>query len=270
MTTETFLFAFGLTLAAGLATGIGGLMSFFTRTTNKRFLALSLGFSAGVMLYISMIEIYGKAEESLVDFLGKESGQWLTAGSFFAGFILIAAIDRLIPSGENPHEIRLVEEMQIHPDKVADDKLMRMGLVTALAVAIHNFPEGLVTFIAAVEDPSLGIAVALAIALHNIPEGIAVSVPIYYATGDRRKALLYSFLAGLAEPLGALAGYFLLIRLFGEALFGILFASVAGIMVFISLDELLPAAREYGEPHLSLYGLLAGMMVMAVSMLMIS
>jgi ZIP family zinc transporter len=145
---------------------------------------------------------------------------------------------------------------------------MRMGLFTALAVAIHNFPEGLVTFLAAMQDPSLGIPVAIAIAIHNIPEGIAVAVPIFYATGSRVRALWISFLSGLSEPLGALIGYILLFRYLSNSLFGLLFASVAGIMVFISLDELLPAAREYGEPHLSLYGLLAGMMVMSVSLLM--
>ena len=181
---------------------------------------------------------------------------------------MIALIDRFVPSAENPHEVKMIEDMAEDPQDVEDRKLMRMGVFTAVAVAIHNFPEGLVTFVAAIKDPSLGIAVAVAVAIHNIPEGIAVSVPIYYATGDRKKALLYSFLSGLAEPVGALVGFLLLSRFFGDAFFGIIFALVAGIMVFISLDELLPAAREYGEPHLSIYGLLAGMMVMAISILL--
>ena len=143
---------------------------------------------------------------------------------------------------------------------------MRMGLFTALAIGIHNFPEGLATFTAALNDLELGIAIAIAIAIHNIPEGIAVSVPVYYATGNRKKAFTLSFLSGLAEPIGAIVGYLLLMPIMNDMVFGILFASVAGIMVFISLDELLPAAREYGEHHLSIYGLLAGMAVMALSL----
>jgi zinc transporter, ZIP family len=268
MYSDRILFAFALTVAAGMSTGIGGLLAFFTRRTNTRLLSVALGFSAGVMLYVSMVEIYWKAQESLIAGLGAVQGPWLATGAFFAGFILIALIDRFVPSAENPHEVKLIEDMEEDPKDVEDHKLMRMGVFTALAVAIHNFPEGLVTFVAALQDPSLGIAVAVAVAIHNIPEGIAVSVPIYYATGDRKKALAYSFLSGLAEPAGAIVGFLLLSRFFSDAFFGIIFALVAGIMVFISLDELLPAAREYGEPHLSIYGLLAGMMVMAVSLLL--
>ncbi len=147
-------------------------------------------------------------------------------------------------------------------------KLHRMGMFTAIAIAIHNFPEGLATFAAAVSDPSLGIAIAVAIAIHNIPEGIAVSIPIYYATGNKKKAFIYSFLSGLSEPVGAVIGFFLFYSFFNNVTFGILFAVVAGIMVYISIDELLPAAREYGEGHLSIYGLIAGMGVMAVSLLL--
>ena len=149
-----------------------------------------------------------------------------------------------------------------------DKKLMRMGLLSALAIAIHNFPEGLATFTAALKDPSLGISIAIAIAIHNVPEGIAVSVPVYYATGNRKKAFAYSFLSGLAEPVGALVGYFILLPFFNDVVFGVLFASVAGIMVFISFDELLPSAEEYGKHHLTIYGLVAGMVVMAFSLLL--
>jgi len=143
-----------------------------------------------------------------------------------------------------------------------------MGLFSALAISIHNFPEGLATFTAALTDPALGVSIAVAIAIHNIPEGIAVSVPIYYATGNKRKAFLYSFLSGLAEPVGALFGYFILLHFFNEMIFGILFAAVAGIMVFISLDELLPTAEKYGEHHVAIYGLIAGMVIMAISLLL--
>jgi len=259
----TVLNAFLLTLFAGLSTGIGSALAFFTRKTNTRFLSISLGFSAGVMIYVSFIEIFFKAKESLVSVLGDKTGSWVTVAAFFGGILLIAIIDRFIPNVENPHEIKKVEDMD---KKGSKTRLMRMGMFTALAIGIHNFPEGLATFTAAISNPELGIAIAIAIAIHNIPEGIAVSVPVYYATGSRKKAFTLSFLSGLSEPVGAIIGYLILMPFMSEAVFGILFASVAGIMVFISLDELLPAAREYGEHHLSIYGMLAGMAVMALSL----
>lgn len=268
MDVNMVLMAFGLTLFAGLATGIGSALAFFAKSTNTKFLSIALGFSAGVMIYVSMIEIFLKAKDALVQHLGVVGGNWATVGGFFGGMFLIAIIDKLVPSVENPHEIHMVEEIPDKSEKKNKQKLMRMGVLTALAIAIHNFPEGLATFMGALKDPSLGIAIAVAIAIHNIPEGIAVSVPVYYATDNRKKAFTLSFLSGLAEPVGALVGYFLFIQFFNDLIFGIVFASVAGIMVFISIDELLPAAREFGEHHLSIYGLIAGMIVMAVSLLM--
>ncbi len=265
---NNILIAFGLTLFAGLATGIGSALAFFTKKTNTKFLSVALGFSAGVMIYVSMIEIFFKAKDSLVKALGTVTGSWVTVGGFFAGMFLIALIDRLVPASENPHEFRKVEEINQDQAAISQRKLLRMGTLTALAIAIHNFPEGLATFTAAVKDPSLGIAITAAIAIHNIPEGIAVSIPVYYATGSRKKAFILSFLSGLSEPLGAIIGYSILFFFFNDVIFGILFAAVAGIMVFISLDELLPTAREYGDPHRSIYGVIAGMIVMAVSLLM--
>ena len=259
------LFAFGLTLFAGLCTGIGSALAFFTKKTNTKFLSISLGFSAGVMIYVSMIEIFFKAKDALVAELGLKAGSWATVGAFFGGMFIIALIDKLIPSGENPHEVHSVEDIN---NKTSDPKLLRMGIFTALAVGIHNFPEGLATFISALQQPSIAIPIAVAIAIHNIPEGIAVSVPVYYATGDRKKAFFYSFLSGLSEPIGALIGYLVLMPFINDFVFGIIFAGVAGIMVFISLDELLPSAQKYGEHHLSIYGLVAGMVVMAVSLLL--
>ncbi len=257
------IYAFLLTLFAGLSTGIGSALAFFTKKTNTKFLSISLGFSAGVMIYVSFVEILAKANDTLSTFMGEAKGGWITIAAFFGGIFFIALIDKLIPKAENPHEIKKVEEMD---KKSSDKRLMRMGLFTALAIGIHNFPEGLATFTAALDDLELGIAIAIAIAIHNIPEGIAVSVPVYYATGSRKKAFTLSFLSGLAEPIGAIVGYLLLMPIMNDMVFGILFASVAGIMVFISLDELLPAAREYGEHHLSIYGLLAGMAIMALSL----
>ena len=258
--------AFALTLIAGLSTGIGSCIAFFAKQTNRKFLSISLGFSAGVMIYVSMIEIFVKAQDSLVSELGKIAGNWVTVGSFFGGMLVIAIIDKLIPSEENPHELKSVEDENKKPLK--HSKLMRMGVFTALAIAIHNFPEGLATFVSAMQEPSVAIPIVVAIASHNIPEGIAVSVPIYQATGSKMKAFLYSFLSGLAEPVGALIGWLILMPIMNDVVFGVIFAGVAGIMVFISFDELLPAAREYGEHHLSIYGLISGMVVMAISLLL--
>lgn len=268
MFNDNLWIAFGLTLFAGLATGIGSALAFFAKRTNTRFLSLALGFSAGVMLYVSFIEIFFKAKDALVAALGKITGTWITVASFFCGILLIGIIDKLVPSFENPHEIRNVEEMKKHRADDREQKLLRMGMFTALAIAIHNFPEGLATFAAALSDPALGISIAVAIAIHNIPEGISVSVPIYYATGSKRKAFYYSFLSGVAEPIGAVIGYVILLNFFNDLIFGVLFAGVAGIMVFISLDELLPSAQKYGEHHLSIYGLVLGMAVMALSLLL--
>lgn len=264
---NTILFAFALTLFAGLSTGIGSAIAFFAKRTNTRFLSISLGFSAGVMIYVSFVEIIVKARIELIAELGEKGGHWATVAAFFGGVLFIAIIDKLIPSIENPHEIRMVEDMESEQQQ-KNKKLMRMGVFTALAIGIHNFPEGLATFTAALTDPSLGIAIAVAIAIHNIPEGIAVSVPVYYATGNKKKAFTLSFLSGLAEPVGALVGYLILMPFLSPVVFGVLFAGVAGIMVFISLDELLPSAREYGEHHLSIYGLIMGMVVMAISLLL--
>ncbi|MBN1159445.1 MAG: zinc transporter ZupT [Bacteroidales bacterium] len=265
---DTILFAFGLTLFAGLATGIGSTIAFFARTTNTRFLAVSLGFSAGVMIYVSMVEIFFKAKDSLVAVMGDVNGYWVTVAAFFGGVLLIAVIDHFVPEMENPHEMRMVEEIEHPPEDFKKKKLLRMGLFSALAIGIHNFPEGLATFTAALTEPALGIAIAVAIAIHNIPEGIAVSVPVYYATGDKKKAFRLSFLSGISEPVGALIGYLILMPFMNELMFGILFAAVAGIMVFISVDELLPAAREYGKAHHSIYGFIAGMGIMAISLLL--
>lgn len=226
-------------------------------------------------------------------------GGWVNLASFFAGIAVIGVIDGLIPEAENPHEphteearkalrseesdseLGTAEVRQQHGESVSEtgvtyhEELLRMGLFSALAIGIHNLPEGLATFLSALQDPTVGAAIAVAIALHNIPEGISVSVPIYYATGQRSKAFLYSALSGMSEPIGAAIAYFFLRALIGgeggvmpPQVTGILFAAVAGIMVYISLDELLPTSRAYGKGHDSLLGLLSGMAVMALSLLL--
>ncbi len=291
--------ALGLTVFAGMATGIGSALAFFAKRTNYRFLSVATGFSAGVMLYVSFVEIFFKGIDALAAVYGDYWCHWVNVGSFFGGMGLIGLIDNLIPSAENPHEVHTAQETAplhdpsapmpdfdavaadpahaaqgAHDHRVDQRKLLRMGMFTALAIGIHNFPEGLVTFLAALEDPSLGVAIAIAIALHNIPEGISVSVPIFYATGNRKKAFFYSLLSGMAEPVGAGIAYVVLRLILGGSgavppqLMGVMFAGVAGIMVYISLDELLPTSRAYGKGHDSLLGLVAGMVVMALSLLL--
>ncbi|OGV55657.1 MAG: zinc transporter ZupT [Lentisphaerae bacterium GWF2_44_16] len=262
---ENVMIAFGLTLFAGLSTGIGSAIAFFAKRTNTKLLAVSLGFSAGVMIYVSFVELFLNAQKILGVELGAKKGQFVTVAAFFTGIFLVALIDKLVPSFENPHEAHKVEEMR---EKRPDRKLLRMGILSAVVIGMHNFPEGLATFAAALKEVNLGISIAIAIAIHNIPEGIAVSVPVYYATGSRKKAFLLSFLSGLAEPLGALVGYLVIFSFMNDTILGVLFAAVAGIMVFISLDELLPTAEKYGEHHLAIYGLLGGMLLMASSLLL--
>ena len=257
-------FAFLLTLLAGLSTGVGSGLAFFGKRTNKTFLSAALGFSAGVMIYVSFVEILRKAQDQLVLDYGRIDGTWLAVLSFLAGVVLMAVVDGMVPVPENPHEARAVEAMK----GAGDESLHRMGRFAALAIAIHNFPEGLATFMSALTDAHLGVSIAVAIALHNIPEGISVSVPIYFATGSRKKAFWLSFCSGLSEPLGAVVGYFVLRPFFSPLLFGVTFAAVAGVMVFISIDELFPTAKEYGRGHAAVYGLVGGMGVMALSLLL--
>lgn len=283
-----------VTLGAGLATGIGSLLAFTRKRPSDKFLAFMLGLSAGVMIYVSLVEIFQKAVKSLTAAFS-DPGQgylWATIG-FFAGFIVIALIDKLFghfnddgteaaSTGAPLHEG--VRHEQHHDDAHDVDVagmmnelneteererrgLMRMGIFTALAIAIHNFPEGLATFLATLEEPALGIAFAVAIAIHNIPEGVAVSIPIYRATGSRLKAFWYSFASGLAEPVGAVAGYFLFLQFMNEYVFGVIFAGVAGIMIYISLDELLPTAKRY-DHHLPIMGVFIGMVIMAASLVL--
>ena len=264
------LLAFILTLFAGLATGVGSLIAFFTTRTNTKFLSIALGFSAGVMIYVSLVEIFVKAKDELTSVLGNTNGYWMTLVGFFGGMLLIALIDKFIPKSKNPHEVRMVEDVDSVEAKLQDsDKLLKMGTFTALAIAIHNFPEGIATFLSVLNDPNIGFAVAIAVAIHNVPEGIAVAIPIFYATGIRAKAFKLSLFSGLAEPLGAIVAYLILAPFLTPVMFGVIFAGVAGIMVFISLDELLPAAKKYDETHLSIYGVVAGMAVMAISLVLL-
>lgn len=269
---ETILFAFILTLLAGMSTSIGAVLAFFSKSKNYTILSLGLGFSAGVMIYVSFVEILVKSKESFTLLYSNEiTGEALSVLCFFAGILLSAIIDRLIPDDVNPHETKsnseLLELKADAKNQKSNLALKRTGLFTALAIAIHNFPEGFATFVSALHDPTVGISIAFAIAIHNIPEGMAVSLPIYHATGDKKSAFWYATLSGLAEPVGALVGFFLLFPFMGGATLGITFGLVAGIMIYISFDELLPAARVYGNAHTTIVGISLGMLVMAISLI---
>jgi len=292
MNTGSVQMAFLLTLLAGLSTGFGSLFILFAKKPNVKLLSISLGLSAGVMIYVSFVEMIPSANLSLINEMGKLWGGLAAVISFLAGIILTALIDKFVPAPENPHEIHTIENTcnaenikdvstdsygrghghrhrhGVLFDPMNQKKLLRVGYFTAVVIAIHNIPEGLATFATALKDIRLGMTIAVAIAIHNIPEGITVAVPIYCATGSRRKAFIFSFFSGFTELLGAVIGCTLLLPFLNDMLFGVVFAMVAGIMVFISFDELLPAAREYGEHHLSIYGLIIGMAIMAISMVL--
>lgn len=260
-------YAFVITLFAGLATGIGSLIAFAANHTNRRFLSFSLGLSAGVMIYVSFMEMFYSARIELSAMRGELSGTLIATAAFFGGMLLAYLIDKLVPEAQNPHELHSIEELT--DDSKHHHKLQRMGLMTALAITIHNFPEGIATFMSGINSVETGIAIAVAVAIHNIPEGIAVSVPIYAATGNRSRAFWLSFLSGLSEPLGAIAAYFILMPFMTPMLLNCTFAAVAGIMVFISLDELLPAAHQYAEHHTSIIGVIIGMAIMAISLILL-
>ncbi|EAJ8190563.1 zinc transporter ZupT [Campylobacter jejuni] len=283
-TFEQIFIAMLLTLFAGFSTAIGSIIAFFSRKDDLRVLSLGLGFSAGVMIYISFMEILPTALKDFKNYYNSHWAELLGLACFFGGILISLLIDKLIPEDVNPHEPKEdLSELKIcplpqkgqnppkfHPGEklhqINTKALKRTGIFTALAIAIHNFPEGFATFISSLDNLTLGIAIAIAVAIHNIPEGLAVSLPIYHATGDKKKAFIYSALSGFAEPLGAFVGALILLPFIGDLTLAISFAVIAGIMVFISLDELLPAAKTYDKAHDSLYGLIVGMAIMALSL----
>ncbi|RJP18012.1 MAG: zinc transporter ZupT [Candidatus Abyssobacteria bacterium SURF_5] len=246
-----------LTTVAGLATGVGSIIAFFIKKPKTSYLSFSLGFSAGVMIFISFAELLSEAVAG--------AGKIWGFGGFFIGIVFIGIIDRLVPEVVNPHHVDVASYVS---EAGTDEAIMKTGIPTALAIAIHNFPEGLVTFGTALTDVKLGAITAFAIAIHNIPEGVSVSVPIFYATGNRKKAFLWSFLSGATEPVGALVGFLLLMPFLTEKLLAPLLAVIAGIMVYISLDELIPMAHRYGHGHIAMFGVVLGMFIMALGLLM--
>lgn len=272
--TEAILTALLLTFLAGISTGLGSLVALIPRASGNKFIAGALGLSAGVMLYVSFLDLIPMALESIAETEpGRTGNIWVTL-AFFGGIALIALIDFFIPDAENPHElpqINALAEMErdhaAHPRK--RQHMKRMGIMLALTIGIHNFPEGMATFIAALDSPDVAIPIVIAIAIHNIPEGISVSIPVYEATGSHKKAIWFSVLSGLAEPAGAIIGFLFLLPLWTPMVNSLLLAAVAGVMVYISIDELLPSAERYGHHHIAISGVIAGMAVMAASLLVL-
>lgn len=251
--------ALAISLLAGLSTGLGGLAVVLKRSPGPNFLAGALGFSAGVMVYVSFVELFQEGIGSLEEAGNTRPELWATV-AFFAGIALIALIDRFVPEDINPHEEHQGPNAQ---------QMRNVGVITALAIAIHNFPEGFATFAVALADPVMAVPIAVAIAIHNIPEGVAIAVPLREATGSKWKAAGWAAVSGLAEPLGAVLGFLVLQPFLGPQTLGYTFAAIAGVMVFVSLDKLLPTAIETGRHHTAIYGMVGGMAVMAVSLLML-
>ncbi|MFO7797554.1 MAG: zinc transporter ZupT [Promethearchaeati archaeon] len=277
-TIESIGYAFILTFIAGLSTGIGSLIAYFIRKPKMKYLTFGLGFSAGVMIYISFVELLPRGFN--------DWGEIQASIAFFLGIFFIFIIDLLIPEIENPHhpvnEDILISNRKMSIEEKGENKkqetgyekkvkdgLLKSGMLTALAIAIHNFPEGLATFAGSLGDIKVGLAIAVAIAVHNIPEGVSISIPIFYATNNRKKAFIWSFLSGLTEPIGALIGFLILRPFMTPELLGGILAFISGIMVYISLDEILPTAHHYGHGHVAIIGVVLGMIVMALSLILL-
>jgi ZIP family zinc transporter len=271
------LIALSITVGAGIATVFGSFLVIFARHTNTRLLAFGLAFAGGAMVYVSLVEIFFKAQIAFAGSLpDKQAYAWATFW-FFVGVMLLVVIDRFVP---NPHasmdsdQVREAGDLDApHAgltmvDRQREQLLRRVGLMSALAITAHNLPEGLATFFATLESPSVGLPLALAIAIHNIPEGVSIAVPVFYATGSKKKAVLASLLSGMAEPVGALVGYLILAPFLSDAVFGAVFGLIAGAMVYLALDELLPAARAYAKGHETVYGMVIGMAAIAASLVL--
>lgn len=268
MEISNIVLSFILTLVVGLSMGVGSLLSFIVKGENKRFLALSLSFSAGIMIYASFMAILPEGIELIEMHVHHDRGHTIGLIAFFGGMVITAFLEKLVHSmGEVPgHDHHHGHKDGHSHSHNHGEHLSNLGIMSAIAIAIHNLPEGLAIFTAGLRDVTVAIPIAAAVILHNIPLSIAISVPIFYSTKSKKKAFLYTLMVGLCQPLGAIIGYLLLSNFFNDMLFGILFAIVSGIMVFVSLDELLPTSQKYEDHHISVYGAIAGMIVMAMSL----
>lgn len=259
---DNFGIAFLLTLLAGLTTAVGGAIAFVVKRDNLKALSIGLGFSAGVMIFISFADIIPEAKE-LLSVNYPNMCEWMVYFGFIFGIVVAILIDYFLPDHIDTEEL-------IEPDAPCKHhhKIQRAGLFTAVAICVHNFPEGMATFLTTTQNVTLGVSVGMAIAIHNIPEGIAVALPIYHATGKKRYAMLYAALSGISEPLGAVIGIFLFQLFLPQIMVGMLLAAVAGIMIYLSFDTLLPLAKEYGNWHLSMIGIMSGILFIWISLLL--
>ena len=248
-------FALILSFLAGISTVLGACIVFISKRKSKKTITFALGFSGGVMICVSFTDLFPFAETTLVKYYGNLYGVLLTMIYMLSGAIFAMLIDKLIPSENN----------LIISNNSSNSRLFRVGIVAMIAITLHNFPEGIATFMSSYQNIALGISISIAIAMHNIPEGIAVAMPIYYSTGNRLKALRYTFYSGLSEPLGALLAYVLLKPLISEFLLGLIFAFVMGIMLYICFEELIPSSRGYGHTTLSLWSIFLGICIMPMT-----
>lgn len=268
---NNFLSALTFSLLAGLSTGIGGLLSVWKGSRNNSFLAFVLGFSAGFMLYVSFVEILKESVNFFLETLSGKNALIFSTMAFFVGILIVVFIELAFPLKDSfvaiDSCVKTMNQTSILSTQ-NKSKLLRSGIITAVIVAVHNMPEGIITFMSALNNSSIAVTIILAISIHNIPEGIAVAVQIYHATNNRKKAISYSFLSGLTEPMGALIGYFILLPYLNNIVYGMLFGIVAGIMVFISIYELLLNAFSLNKHAFSITGFILGMFMMALSLLL--
>lgn len=276
---KAYLMALLLSTLAGLSTVIGGFVTFFIKENSLKFLSFGLGLSAGVMIFISLVDLYPEACEMLKSQLG-ENFVWLAIIFFALGILMAVLIDFFIPDhiqgqmfnkqiGANEKNIDSTDCAKNENAVISIGKVRKAGILTAIVVAVHNLPEGLATFFMTAQDVMLGLGIVFAIAIHNIPEGMAISIPVYQATHSKRKAFWYSFLSGMAEPVGGVVGFIIIKALFPDLCIGVLFALVAGIMTYISLDTLLPLSKDYDTGHYSISGVVFGLITMGVALILL-
>ena len=276
---NSYLIALILSTLAGLSTVLGGFVTFFIKENSLKFLSFGLGLSAGVMLFISLVDLYPESCEMIKSRLG-ENYLFLAILFFAIGILTAVLIDYFIPDhlqsqmftkqlGANEQHIDSTDCKEDENAIISIGKIKKAGILTAVVVAIHNLPEGLATFFLTAQDVMLGIGIVVAIAIHNIPEGMAISIPVYQATHSKRKAFLYSFLSGMAEPIGGIVGFVIIKSLFPNLCIGILFSLVAGIMTYISLDTLLPLSKDYDTGHYSISGVVLGLLIMGIALVLL-
>ena len=266
---EPVLIAFAVCTAAAASTVLGSIFVLRANRADPRLLAFGLAFAGGAMVYVSLVEIFNKSVFAFSESYGPKTGYAYATLSFFAGIIMLAIIDRVIP---NPHEgmdeREVLHEHGHHHDRISTPNVARVGLLAAAAITAHNFPEGLATFFATLDNPVVGLPLAMAIAIHNIPEGVSIAIPVYYATGSRKKAVGATIISAIAEPAGALIGYLVLAPFLTQAVFGAVFGVIAGVMVFLAIDELMPEAKRYSKGHEAVYGMVIGMAALALSLVL--